>query len=35
MDDNLCKQVIDESPIEYAYHRITYDRNMGHKSYNK
>jgi len=35
MNDNFYKQVIDESPTEYAYHRIIYDRNPGHKSYNE
>ena len=35
MDDNFYKQVIDESTAGYAYHRIIYDRNLGHKSYNK
>ena len=35
MDDNFYKQVIDESPTGYAYHRIICDRNPGHKSHNQ
>jgi non-homologous end joining protein Ku len=35
MNDNFYKQVIAESPTEYAYHRIIYNRNPGHKSYNE
>ena len=35
MGDNFHKQVIDESPTGYDYHRSTYDRNPSHESYNK